>query len=134
MTLSHPWVSMSLLMRILISIILMSLKYPCLWVFKDPSIDFEKCYGYLCKYLWQIYRLESIFVTCQDLKMNINDFSHLRYSIIIIIIDNCMISISSLLNTCEYLLNNPWVYDYESLNANLRLVLLTRGSKWNSNA
>src|SRR5882762_9938513 len=97
-----------ILMRILISIILMSLKYPCLWVFKDPSIDFEKCYGYLCKYLWQIHRLESIFVTHQDLKININDFSHLRYSIIIIIIiDNCMISISSLPNTCEYLLNNP---------------------------
>ena len=30
---------MSLLMRILTSIILMSLKYSCLWVFKDPSIE-----------------------------------------------------------------------------------------------
>ena len=95
---------MSLLVRILTSIILMNLKYPCLWVFKDPSIDFKICHGYLCKYLWQIYRLESIVVTCQDLKMNINDFSYLRYSKIVILIDNCMISISSLLNTCEYLL------------------------------
>jgi hypothetical protein len=93
---------MSLLVRILTSIILMSLKYLCLWVFKDPSIDFEIYHGYLCKYLWQIYSSESIFVTCQDLKMNINDFSHLGYSKIAKLIYNCMISISSLLNTCEY--------------------------------
>jgi hypothetical protein len=88
-------------MRILTSIILMSLKYLCLWVFKDPSIYFEIYHGYLCKYLSQIYSLESIFVTCRELKMKINDFSHLGYSNIAILIDNCMISISSLLNTCE---------------------------------
>jgi hypothetical protein len=52
-TLSHPRVSMSLLVRILASIILMSLKYPCLWVFKDPSIDFKRYYGYLCK-CWKL--------------------------------------------------------------------------------
>ena len=100
-TLSHSWVSMSLLMGILTNIILMSLKYPCLWVFKDPSIDFDICHGYLCKYLWQVYGLESS-VMCQELKTTLMTSATSRYSWIILLIDNCMISVSSLLNTWEY--------------------------------
>ena len=114
---SHSWVSMSLLVGILTSIILMSLKYPCLWVFKDPSIDFDICHGYLCKYLWQVYGLELISMMCQNLKMKLITSATIRYTWIILFIDNCTISASSLLNPhkfpyiCEYSLNNPWVYD-----------------------
>ena len=96
MTPSHSWVSMSLLMGILTSIILMSLKYPCIWVFKEASIDFDICHRYLCKYLWQVYGLESIFMMCQDLKMKIMTLATIKYTWIIILIDNWMISVSSL--------------------------------------
>ena len=120
MTLSHSWVSMSLLMGILTSIILMSLKYPCLWVFKDPSIDFDICHGYLCKYLWQVYGLESISMMCQDLKMKIMTSVTIKYTSIILLIDNCtilsalywiLVSTHKFPYICKHLLNNPWVYD-----------------------
>ena len=55
-----------------------------------------------CTSTCDVYGLESISMMCQDLKMKIMTSATIRYTSIILLIDNCTISVSSLLNTCEY--------------------------------